>query len=141
MPPQWGQIHHIQDWILDGPTDLDNLILVCNSHHDDIHHGHLRVEGTASDLRVYDHTGRLVAHTTRHDPAEARSSGGDEVTRGDAGGEEVTRGDAGGEEAASGAGMRDADHENACCEANDDEVAAGRNRPAPSDRPDPRPPP
>jgi hypothetical protein len=32
-PPQWCDRHHIQDWILGGPTDLDNLTLLCRYHH------------------------------------------------------------------------------------------------------------
>ncbi|MFZ1114277.1 MAG: DUF222 domain-containing protein, partial [Propionibacteriaceae bacterium] len=32
-PPQWCDRHHTLDWILDGPTDLDNLTLLCRYHH------------------------------------------------------------------------------------------------------------
>ena len=32
-PPQWCDRHHILDWILGGPTDLDNLTLLCRYHH------------------------------------------------------------------------------------------------------------
>ena len=32
-PPSWCDRHHIRDWILGGPTDLDNLTLVCRYHH------------------------------------------------------------------------------------------------------------
>jgi len=32
-PPQWCDRHHIVDWILDGPTDLENLTLLCRYHH------------------------------------------------------------------------------------------------------------
>jgi Domain of unknown function (DUF222)/HNH endonuclease len=32
-PPQWCDRHHIIDWIDGGPTDLDNLTLVCRYHH------------------------------------------------------------------------------------------------------------
>ena len=31
--PYWCDRHHIQDWILGGPTDLDNLTLLCRYHH------------------------------------------------------------------------------------------------------------
>jgi hypothetical protein len=32
-PPAWCDRHHIRDWILGGPTDLDNLTLLCRYHH------------------------------------------------------------------------------------------------------------
>jgi hypothetical protein len=36
--------HHIVHWIWDGPTDLDNLMLVCSSHHKLVHEYGWRVE-------------------------------------------------------------------------------------------------
>jgi hypothetical protein len=32
-PAAWCDRHHILDWILGGPTDLDNLTLLCRYHH------------------------------------------------------------------------------------------------------------
>jgi len=32
-PPAWCDRHHIVDWILGGPTDLENLTLLCRYHH------------------------------------------------------------------------------------------------------------
>ena len=32
-PPAWCDRHHILDWILGGPTDLENLTLLCRYHH------------------------------------------------------------------------------------------------------------
>lgn len=32
-PPEWCERHHIEAWIDDGPTDLDNLTLLCRYHH------------------------------------------------------------------------------------------------------------
>lgn len=32
-PPEWCDRHHIVDWIEGGPTDLDNLTLLCRWHH------------------------------------------------------------------------------------------------------------
>ena len=32
-PPQWCDRHHILDWILGSPTDLENLTLLCRYHH------------------------------------------------------------------------------------------------------------
>lgn len=33
LPPDCCQRHHICDWIDDGPTDIDNLTLLCGYHH------------------------------------------------------------------------------------------------------------
>lgn len=32
-PPQWCERHHIRAWVDGGPTDLDNLTLLCRYHH------------------------------------------------------------------------------------------------------------
>ena len=32
-PPSWCDRHHIKDWIDGGPTNLDNLTLLCRYHH------------------------------------------------------------------------------------------------------------
>ncbi len=34
---RWLQAHHIQHWVDGGPTDLDNLILLCSYHHRFLH--------------------------------------------------------------------------------------------------------
>ena len=33
----WCEAHHIEDWLSGGPTDIDNLVLVCKSCHHNIH--------------------------------------------------------------------------------------------------------
>ncbi|SDS68886.1 HNH endonuclease [Friedmanniella luteola] len=33
LPPTWCERHHIVPWIEGGPTDLDNLTLLCRYHH------------------------------------------------------------------------------------------------------------
>jgi hypothetical protein len=38
-PAEWCAGHHLRHWTTEnGPTDLDNLILACNRHHDAAHH-------------------------------------------------------------------------------------------------------
>jgi len=37
-PAAYTHAHHVQHWSENGPTDLDNLALVCNRHHTAIHH-------------------------------------------------------------------------------------------------------
>lgn len=49
-PPSWCEAHHLDEWDADGgPTDVDNLALLCTRHHTVVHHrklkGHL-VDGT-----------------------------------------------------------------------------------------------
>ncbi|WP_307794770.1 HNH endonuclease signature motif containing protein, partial [Winogradskya humida] len=36
-PPRWTDGHHIQHWSHGGPTNLDNLALLCRQHHQLIH--------------------------------------------------------------------------------------------------------
>jgi hypothetical protein len=36
-PPGWCQAHHIVHWVDGGPTDLDNLCLLCSHHHHLVH--------------------------------------------------------------------------------------------------------
>ncbi len=33
----WCEAHHIEEWLSGGPTDIDNLVLVCKSCHHNIH--------------------------------------------------------------------------------------------------------
>ena len=42
-PSWWCEAHHVLEWAFDGPTDLDNLGLLCERHHTKVHHG-FRVE-------------------------------------------------------------------------------------------------
>ncbi|MBO0759284.1 MAG: HNH endonuclease, partial [Bradyrhizobiaceae bacterium] len=45
-PPQWCQAHHIQHWIDGGPTNLDNLCLLCSECHRLVHHADWRIQTT-----------------------------------------------------------------------------------------------
>ncbi len=36
--PKWCDAHHLRPWEDDGPTDLDNGVLLCRRHHNLIHH-------------------------------------------------------------------------------------------------------
>jgi len=38
-PVAWCEAHHVIHWIDHGPTDLDNLVLLCPGCHRDVHHG------------------------------------------------------------------------------------------------------
>lgn len=38
-PPSWCQVHHLKPWHQGGSTDLDNLALICSTHHHLVHEG------------------------------------------------------------------------------------------------------
>ncbi|MGH8933888.1 MAG: DUF222 domain-containing protein, partial [Egibacteraceae bacterium] len=38
-PVAWCEAHHVIHWIDHGPTNLDNLVLLCGACHRDVHHG------------------------------------------------------------------------------------------------------
>ncbi|HST49103.1 HNH endonuclease signature motif containing protein [Jatrophihabitans sp.] len=38
-PPEWTEKHHVIPWSEGGPTDLNNLVLLCDYHHDRIDTG------------------------------------------------------------------------------------------------------
>ncbi len=37
-PPSWTEIHHIHHWEHGGPTQINNLVMLCKAHHRQIHH-------------------------------------------------------------------------------------------------------
>jgi hypothetical protein len=38
LPARWTDAHHIKSWANGGATDLDNLVLLCRTHHRLVHH-------------------------------------------------------------------------------------------------------
>ena len=50
--------HHIHHWEDGGPTELDNLVLLCPYHHRLHHRGTITITGPAPTITVLDHTGR-----------------------------------------------------------------------------------
>ncbi|MGV0791007.1 HNH endonuclease signature motif containing protein [Mycolicibacterium sp. XJ1819] len=54
--------HHLIHWEDGGPTELDNLVLVCPYHHRLHHRGHLTLTGPAHTLTVTDSTGHQLSH-------------------------------------------------------------------------------
>jgi hypothetical protein len=45
-PASWSQGHHLVHWIHGGPTDLDNLVLLCLRHHRMVHEGNWQIAKT-----------------------------------------------------------------------------------------------
>lgn len=55
----WVMAHHIRHWADGGPTDLDNLALLCFGHHRLVHEGGWSMRGTpGQDLRFHRPDGR-----------------------------------------------------------------------------------
>jgi hypothetical protein len=52
--------HHIQHWEDGGPTELDNLVLVCPYHHRAHHRGEITIRGPAHNVTVSDSAGRPI---------------------------------------------------------------------------------
>jgi Domain of unknown function (DUF222)/HNH endonuclease len=42
-PPAWCEAHHLVHWLHGGPTDLQNLALLCRAHHRAVHEGGWRL--------------------------------------------------------------------------------------------------
>jgi hypothetical protein len=51
-PVAWCDAHHLRHWLHGGPTDLQNLVLLCRGHHRAVHEGgwqlHRHADGTFS---------------------------------------------------------------------------------------------
>ncbi len=60
----WVYAHHLVHWADGGPTDLENLVLLCHAHHRLIHEGGWRTSGhPAGDLRFHDPGGTPLRMT------------------------------------------------------------------------------
>jgi Domain of unknown function (DUF222)/HNH endonuclease len=67
---RWADAHHLQHWGRGGPTDLDNLVLLCYAHHRLVHEGGWTIRGhPALRLQFHDPQGR--AAFARAGPARA----------------------------------------------------------------------
>ncbi|QZA11348.1 HNH endonuclease signature motif containing protein [Mycolicibacterium holsaticum] len=63
--------HHIVHWEDGGPTDLDNLVLVCPYHHRLHHRRAITITGPAHNLIITDHAGRrLTPRSLAHPPTQ-----------------------------------------------------------------------
>ena len=62
-PPAWCEAHHGLHWLYGGPTDLENLVLLCRAHHRAVHEGGWRL--------VRDPDGRFTATPTHRRPHAA----------------------------------------------------------------------
>ncbi|WP_116040820.1 HNH endonuclease signature motif containing protein [Amycolatopsis palatopharyngis] len=77
--PKWCQVHHVISWLYNGPSDLDNMILVCAKHHRELHHTGWTVRirhGTPEFIppEWLDPEQRPIRNTAHH-PASRRGPG------------------------------------------------------------------
>lgn len=63
----WLQVHHIIHWAHGGPTDLENLILLCGYHHRFLHEHHWTIQTTDNGRFVF----RKPDHTIYPKPPES----------------------------------------------------------------------
>jgi hypothetical protein len=71
--------HHVVHWAEGGRTDLDNLVLLCSSHHRLLHEAGWRTSGHPDhELRFHDPTGRPIHRRSAHMPVNehVRTSAG-----------------------------------------------------------------
>lgn len=76
--PKWCVPHHVQHWEHHGPTDLDNLALLCESHHRLVHHAGWTITMTTGTPHFtaphwLDPT-RTPRRNTAHDPPPPQRS-------------------------------------------------------------------
>ncbi len=70
---RWLKAHHLLHWARGGRTDLENLVLLCHSHHRLLHEGGWRTSGDpASELRFHDRTGRQLVPLRASKPEPVR---------------------------------------------------------------------
>ena len=43
-PPSWCEVHHVIEWQHGGPTGVENLVMLCGAHHDQIHSTEWRID-------------------------------------------------------------------------------------------------
>ena len=72
-PPAHCDAHHVVFWEDFGPTDIDNLVLLCRHHHRSVHAERLSIRIIDGVPRFYDVTGSLIRES-RHRPPEARAA-------------------------------------------------------------------
>ncbi len=61
---EFTDVHHVRHWIDGGPTDLDNLVELCDQHHRCVHEMGWKISGDANkELTFQSPTGRCAAST------------------------------------------------------------------------------
>lgn len=58
---RWLHAHHVIHVANGGPTDEDNLVMLCPCHHRYVHEGGFKMRGSGRDLRIHRRDGRPLA--------------------------------------------------------------------------------
>lgn len=70
---EFTDVHHVRHWIDGGPTDLDNLVELCDQHHRCVHEMGWKASGDANiELTFRSPTGRLSTSTPSPTTTAAR---------------------------------------------------------------------
>ena len=70
---EFTDVHHVRHWIDGGPTDLDNLVELCDQHHRCVHEMGWKISGDANvELTFQSPTGRRSTSTPSPTPTAAR---------------------------------------------------------------------
>ncbi len=72
-PPEHCDAHHVVFWEDFGPTDIDNLALLCRHHHRMVHAGRLTIEMIDGVPQFFDSYGSLL-EAGRHRPPQAHAA-------------------------------------------------------------------
>jgi hypothetical protein len=56
--PRWCDLHHIRSWLDGGPTDVDNLVLLCRRHHTLIHNSRWSITASPDGDFEFSHPAR-----------------------------------------------------------------------------------
>ena len=72
-PVSWCEAHHLQHWVDGGPTDAENLILLCRFHHGRIHTVNWTVTKTGPGRAHIVHHDHPYDHSARADACESRA--------------------------------------------------------------------
>lgn len=72
-PAYWSDAHHLVHWIHNGPTSVDNMILVCRRHHTMVHEGDwsIHLDHHTGIVTARDPHGRpldIASHPRAHSP-------------------------------------------------------------------------
>lgn len=54
---RWVHAHHVKHWADGGPTDAENLVLLCGAHHRLVHEGGWSIRGHPEDFLEFIHPG------------------------------------------------------------------------------------
>jgi len=66
---RWLHVHHLLPWSQGGPTNLDNLMLLCGFHHRLVHNANWRIEGNPEgELQFFNGHGLLHRPAMRKSP-------------------------------------------------------------------------